>query len=286
MRKFEQVISNPIEGICTDSVANPLISVPILKTEDYAGRKVVLAGTIQGIDGSGTWDPASEKTKLNYDGNGNYSLTLKDIPAGNYEYKIAMGSWYPENYGANGVSFGGNISLIVPVQEDVTFWYNDGSHNIVDSTYYKMANIALKGTGIAAGTKLTDSILSGIYSTKIALNKGIYSDIVAVLGGKNYSFEKIEVTADTKDVTFNIDATTLMTFTDASDTPIDVNSIYFNSRDSKYKSPYGATPTDKEITFHLKTGKDVTSAKIVLITPTGIKLVDMTKDVAFDENSE
>ena len=68
--------------------------------------------------------------------------------------------------------------------------------------------------------------------------------------------------------------------------PIDVNSIYFNSRDSKYKSPYGATPTDKEITFNLKTGIDVTSAKIVLITPTGIKLVDMTKGVAFDENSK
>ena len=139
----------------------------ILKTADYAGRKVVLAGTIQGIDGSGTWDPASEKTKLNYDGNGNYSLTLKNVPAGNYEYKIAMGSWDPENYGANGVAFGANISLIVPVQEDVTFWYNDDSHNIVDSTYYKMADIDLKGTGIPAGTKLTDASLSGIYSAKL-----------------------------------------------------------------------------------------------------------------------
>ena len=109
---------------------------------------------------------------------------------------------------------------------------------------------------------------------------------MAVLGGKDYSFGKIEVTTDTKDVTFSFDATTLMTFTDASDTPIDVNSIYFNSRDSKYKSPYGATPTDKEITFNLKTGKDVTSAKIVLITPTGIKLVDMAKGVAFDANSD
>ena len=125
-----------------------------LKYSEYAGRKVVLAGTIQGIDGSGTWDPASEKTKLNYDGNGNYSLTLKDVPAGSYEYKIAMGSWDPENYGANGVAFGANISLIVPVQEDVTFWYNDDSHNIVDSTYYKKADIDLKGTGIPAWYKI------------------------------------------------------------------------------------------------------------------------------------
>ena len=250
----------------------------ILKYADSTGRKVVLAGTIQGIDGSETWDPASEKTKLNYDGNGNYSLTLKNVPAGNYEYKIAMGSWDPENYGANGVPFGGNISLIVPVQEDVTFWYNDDSHNIVDSTYYKKADIDLKGTGIPAGTKLTDKSLSGIYSTKVTLNKGVYLDVKAVLEGKEYSFGDFRITDATKDVTFSFDAIILMTFTDASNNPIDANNLYFNSRDSKYKSPYGATPTDKEITFNLKTGTDVTSAKIVLITPNGIQLVDMTKN--------
>ncbi|MGH4120583.1 cell wall-binding repeat-containing protein [Clostridium sp.] len=257
----------------------------IFAKPENTGRKVVLAGTIQGIDGSGTWDPASDKTKLNYDGNGNYSLTIKDVPAGNYEYKIAMGSWDPENYGANGVPFGANISLIVPVQEDVIFWYNDDSHNIVDSTYYKVADIDLKGTGISVGTKLIDPSLSGIYNAKVTLNKGTYSNVVAVLDGKEYTFGTIDITDATKDVTFSFDATTLMTFTDASTTPIAVNSLYFNSRDSKYKSPYGATPTDTEITFNLKTGKDITSAKIVLITPIGIKLVDMTEGVAFDANS-
>jgi len=250
------------------------------------GRKVVLAGSIQGIDGSATWDPASDKTKLNYDGNGNYSLTLKDVPAGNYEYKIAMGSWDPENYGANGEAFGSNISLIVPIKEDVTFWYNDDSHNIVDSTYYKIADIDLLGTGIPANTKLTDKSLSGIYSAKITLKKGAYSDVKVVLDGKEYSFGKVEVTTDTKDVTFSFDPTTLMTFTDASENTINLNSIYFNSRDVKYKSPYGATKADTPITFNLKTGKEVTSAKIVLITPNGIKLVDMTKGDAFDANSD
>ncbi|MBU3158252.1 alpha amylase [Clostridium frigoris] len=250
------------------------------------GRKVVLAGSIQGIDGSSTWDPASDKTKLNYDGNGNYSLTLKDVPAGNYEYKIAMGSWDPENYGANGEASGSNISLIVPIKEDVTFWYNDDSHNIVDSTYYKIADIDLLGTGIPANTKLTDVSLSGIYGAKITFKKGAYSDVKAVLDGKDYPFGKVEVTTDAKDVNFSFDPTTLMTFTDASDNTINLNSIYFNSRDNKYKSPYGATKTDTQITFNLKTGKDITSAKIVLITPNGIKLVDMKKGDAFDVNSD
>ena len=257
----------------------------ILKYEGSTGRKIVLAGTIQGIDGSVTWDPTSEKTKLNYDGNGNYSLTLKNVPAGNYEYKIAMGSWEPENYGANGVPFGGNISLIVPVQEDVTFWYNDDSHNIVDSTYYKKADIDLKGTGIPAGTKLTDKLLSGIYSTKVTLNKGVYLDVKAVLEGKEYSFGTLDITDATKDATFSFDAIILMTFTDASNNPIDVNNLYFNSRDSKYKSPYGATPTDKKITFNLKTGTDVISAKIVLIIPNGIQLVDMIKIGDYDADA-
>jgi glycosidase len=258
----------------------------ILKYAGSTGRKVVLAGTIQGIDGSGTWDPSSNKTKLNYDGNGNYSLTLKNVPAGNYEYKIAMGAWDPENYGANGVAYGSNISLIVPVQEDVTFWYNDDSHNIVDSTYYKKADINLIGNGIPVGTKLTDSSLSGIYSTKITLNKGEYSDVKAVIDNKDYLFGKVEVTADTKVVTFSFDATTLMTFTDAANNPINVDMLYFNSRDSQFKSPFGATPTDKEITFNLKAGIDVISAKIVLITPNGIQLVDMTENGTFDANSK
>ena len=275
----EKWIQDPLNQLEADG--NSILSIP-----EYLGRKVVLAGTIQGIDGSGTWDPGSEKTRLNYDGNGNYSLTLKNVPAGNYEYKIAMGSWDPENYGANGVPYGDNISLIVPVQEDVTFWYNDDSHNIVDSTYYKKADIVLSGTGIPVGTKLTDDLLSGIYSTKITLNRGKYSDVKAVIGGKDYSFGKVEVTTDTKDVTFSFDVTTLMTFTDASSVSIDIDSLYFNSRDSKYKSPYGATPTDENITFNLKTGTDVTSAKIVLITPNGIKLVDMYKNGEFDVDSD
>jgi glycosidase len=272
-----------------NSIQDPL-NIPatgensIFTKPENTGRKVVLAGTIQGIDGSGTWDPASNKTKLNYAGNGNYSLTIKDVPAGSYEYKIAMGSW-TENYGAGGVGDGPNISLIVPVQEDITFWYNDDSHNIVDSTYYIKADIDLKGTEIPADTKLTDKSLTGIYSAKVTLNKGTYSDVKAVLDGKEYSFGNVEVTTDTKLVTFSFDATTKMTFTDASDKTIDVNSLYFDSRDSKYKSPYGASPTGTEITFNLKTGTDVTSGKIVLITPTGIMLVDMTKGVSFDKDS-
>lgn len=273
-------ITDPNNSTNLDADGNSVLIMPA-----FSGRKVVLAGTIQSIDGSSAWDPASEKTRLHYDGNGNYSLTLKNVPAGNYEYKIAMGSWDPENYGAKGVSYGENISLIVPVQEDVTFWYNDDSHYIVDSTYYKRADISLKGTGISDGTKLTDALLSGVYSNKVTLNKGTYKDIKAVYNGAEYSYGEIDITSDTKAVTFSFDPTTLMAFDDASNTTIDVNSIYFNSQDSQYKSPYGAVPTDTSVTFNLKTGKDITSAKLVIVTPDGTKLVDMEQNGTFDLNS-
>ncbi|MBC8060734.1 MAG: hypothetical protein H7Y18_08715 [Clostridiaceae bacterium] len=249
---------------------------------NYTGRKIVLAGTIQTIAGDkANWDPTSVNTKLNFDGNGNYSLTLKNVPIGNYEYKIAMGSW-DENYGADGIRDGANIKLVVPVQEDITFWYNDISHKIADSTYYKQVNVDLKGTGIPADTKLTDKSLTGVYSTTVNLKIGTYSDIKAVLEAKEYSFGKVVVSTD-KDVTFSIDTKSLMTFSDASDIKVAVDKLYFNSRDSEYKSPYGATPTDTDITFNLKTGTDVTTAKIVMITSKGIKLIDMTANSTNDK---
>ena len=257
----------------------------LVTTTDYAGRKVVLAGTIQSVAGEGNWTPGSDKTKLSYDGNGLYSITIKNVPAGSYEYKIAMGSW-DENYGQNGAKDGSNIQLTVPKNEDVKFIYSDDSHNIVDSTTYKVVDATLVGTGIADKTKLKDGNLSGVYSVKVNLKKGEYKDLKLVVDNKEISIDNISITDDSKDVTISYDATTGIVFNDLSSKKIDLSKLYYNSREAMYKSPYGAVPTDSTVTFNLKAAKDdLTKAMLVLVTPEGLNTYDMKKNGSFADDS-
>lgn len=259
----------------------------LLDFPSYSGRKVVLAGTIQTAAGEGTWNPGSDKTKLSYDGNGQYHITIPDVPAGNYEYKIAMGSWDPENYGANGKSYGDNMKVYVPVKQDITFWYSDDSHYTANSIDYKKLDISLTGSGIPENSKLTDHLLTNIYTKKVTLNKGTYSDIKAVVDGKEYNYGSIVITDNSKDVTFSFAPAIDMAFCDAASQKISLGDLYFDSRSEAYKSPYGAVPTGSNVTFNLKAKKDdLTAAKLVLTTNKGTKIIDMSKNGSFNDGSD
>lgn len=88
-----------VPGLFTDRVS-----------AESAIKQVVLVGTLQTELGSGgDWDPSSSKTKMDYQGNGLYSFT-GTLPAGKYEYKIAIGGSWDENYGENGVPGGATFN--------------------------------------------------------------------------------------------------------------------------------------------------------------------------------
>lgn len=275
--------ADPANTAALDKDGNSTFSLPA-----FSGRKVVIAGDIQAALGYNSWDPASDKTKLNYDGNGSYSLTLKNVKPGDYQYKIAMGgTWDPENYGANGKSYGDNIKISVPKTEDITFYYNDDSHFIQDSINYQKLDIGLTGTGITVGTKLQDTYLTGIYKASITFKEGTYSDIKAVLAGTEYSFSPIEVTDASKVVTFSFEPKTKLTFTNISSNKIDLNSLLYNSRSEIYKSPYGATKLGDPINFNLQAAKgDLTVAKLVVESADGTKVIDMNKNGTFDYDTK
>ena len=48
------------------------------------------------------------------DGDGVYTWSHRQIPAGSYEVKVAHGLSWDENYGAGGVPDGANIPFTVP----------------------------------------------------------------------------------------------------------------------------------------------------------------------------
>ncbi len=61
-----------------------------------------------------------------------------DVPAGGYEYKVALNGLWDENYGAGGSPGGANIALH-SVGDPITFTYDHATHVIADDTPKKPA---------------------------------------------------------------------------------------------------------------------------------------------------
>ena len=229
--------------------------------------KVYVPGTFPGP----SWDAASNQ--MTYDAElGLYVYTFANVPAANYEFKIAINGSWNENYGVGGTRDGANIAVTVPQAMDVTVYYNPKTHIAVTNVNYVFADIYLSGTGIPEGTKMTDEGLTGIYSVKVPMEAGTYSDIKITCGDKTYVFALIEL-GIAKDVTFYLDPVTGIYYCDASNTPIDTAKIYFNSQDTTYKSEFGAIATGESCTFSIDTGADILSAVLVI---KGVESVPMT----------
>jgi predicted alpha/beta superfamily hydrolase len=68
-----------------------------------AAEEVYMAGSFNG------WNPKDETFRLRKDEKGNFSLLLKNIPAGNYEYKFTKGGWETAETDANGQSLANRV---------------------------------------------------------------------------------------------------------------------------------------------------------------------------------
>ncbi|WP_433945568.1 pullulanase [Paenibacillus sp. SN-8-1] len=169
-----------------------------------ATSKVVLAGSLQSELGSAAdWDPASEVTEMADQGDGLY-VFKGTLPAGTYSYKVALNGDWQENYGFSnytnpqGINDDGNIKITLAEAGEVTFYYNDTTHKIADSTYYtpladdKLPRIvgtvqtALGDTSnnspADAKTLLTDPDFDNIYSKVVEVPQGDYNYQVYVPG--------------------------------------------------------------------------------------------------------
>lgn len=225
--------------------------------EAFVGRTVTVPGTFPGK----SWDAASNV--MTYLGNGLYSYTFKEVPPANYEFKIAMGSW-KENYGVNGKFDGSNYAVTVTKKQDITVYYTDlRTHRAVTSLNYVFADITLTGSGIPEGMKLLDEGLTGIYSNKVVLPAGTYSDLVIGYNGTTYPVEEF-VLPEEKEVTFYFDPSTEIYYNNSTEVEIDASKVCYDSKDIKYKSTFGAIEEGKEVTFSIQTDVDVTKAKLVI----------------------
>ena len=95
---------------------------------------VNLPGSYQDKVGcGGQWDPACKATGMELGDDGLYHLTVQ-IPAGDYEYKVAMDGAWTTNYGSDGAQDGPNYALSLAADSTVTFTYDPSTHMVTVTT--------------------------------------------------------------------------------------------------------------------------------------------------------
>jgi len=256
--------------------------------------QVVLVGDLQSELGhTGDWDPAAEATRMTHVGNGFYELS-GTLPAGSYEYKVAIGGGWDENYGAGGAPSGANISLTLAEETRVTFYYNHHTHKIANSTHYTpiaqsslprlVGNIqtAIGDEADWAPDKaqaiLLDDDFDKNYTVKVKVPKGNYEYKITLgpswdvnygangaPGGDNLT---LNVIAD-EFITFTYNHDSNMITTDykvgGSDGLVDAGKLYHNTWDSLYRQPFGAIAANESVTLRLQAKKDdLTRVRLVL----------------------
>lgn len=85
-------------------------------------------GTFQDVVGCGAeWDPACPSSALEEGDDGLFTATF-DLPADDYEFKIALDGAWTVNYGSDGAQDGPNYALSLTADSTVMFTYNPETH--------------------------------------------------------------------------------------------------------------------------------------------------------------
>ncbi len=93
-----------------------------------------LPGTFQDQAGCGAqWDPACQATAMQEGDDGLYTL-VAELPAGDYEFKVALDGDWTVNYGSDGAQDGPNYTLSLGADSTVTFTYDPETHLVEVTT--------------------------------------------------------------------------------------------------------------------------------------------------------
>lgn len=122
-------------SVSVDGQAATIQSVSGRQLPEFASTpdQVVLPGSIQAALGAAEWDPNGRSTLMTRVKPGVYEFVGK-FPKGSYEYKVARGGTWSENYGSKFEPGGANISLIVPADNTIVKFVVDfNTKTVLDS---------------------------------------------------------------------------------------------------------------------------------------------------------
>lgn len=131
----------------TDSPVEPQVATPpdagtgVPSAIDQPNM-VSVPGSFNALVGcSGDWQPDCAEVQMSYDEANDLWIVSFDLPAGSYEYKVAIDGSWTENYGLHAEPSGPNIPLVLEEDTKVTFRYSHVTHWIADSVNYIVANV-------------------------------------------------------------------------------------------------------------------------------------------------
>ncbi|MFE6734375.1 pullulanase-type alpha-1,6-glucosidase [Microbacterium sp. NPDC057650] len=187
---------------------------------------------------AGDWQPGCEQAKLTLAAGGVYTGTF-DLPAGDYEYKVALNGSWDVNYGAGGVKDGPNATYH-HTGGKITFYWDPRTHQMTTSaegpiitipgSFQKAAGCPGDWAPDCLTTMMFDSDKDGVYEySTSSIPTGAYEAKVAhglgwdenygvdgAPGGANYSFSA----TDGKQVSFRYTLATHVLEIAAADPPL------------------------------------------------------------------
>lgn len=129
---------------------------PAVADHTPAPGVVTLAGSLQDELGcAADWDPACTATELAPTEAGGYALAV-ELPAGSYEFKVALNGGWDENYGAGGVANGPNLPLVLEADAEVTFSYDHATHLVTVAPTHPQPGLTDADRELAGGSLRED----------------------------------------------------------------------------------------------------------------------------------
>ncbi len=191
-----RILAITIDGsvIGAPSAASGSVPIVVPVAAEAQPDQVVIPGTLQSVLGcEGDWQPDCAATALTFSEEDGIWQGAFDIPAGSYEYKVAINGTWDENYGGNADAGGPNIVLNLAEDTTVRFYYDHTTHWVADSSRNVIATapgsfqdeIGCPGDwqpdclrswlqdpdGDGLYVFATDAIPAGDYEVKVALNE-------------------------------------------------------------------------------------------------------------------
>jgi pullulanase-type alpha-1,6-glucosidase len=122
-----------VAGVVAVTLLLTSMGLPGAAEDTPAPASVAVAGDLQSELGCASdWDPACTQTELVNVAGSAWKSTFA-LPAGDWEYKVALNDSWDENYGAGGARDGANIPLGLDADTDVSFYYSHTTHWVTDN---------------------------------------------------------------------------------------------------------------------------------------------------------
>lgn len=114
-------------AVIASGLTVPLSAGPAAAAE----RTATIVGSLQDELGCpGDWQPDCADTRLTREGDSTAYRKVFDVPAGTYEFKVAINGSWDENYGKDGAKNGANLRLVLEGPAKLELSYDDESHRI------------------------------------------------------------------------------------------------------------------------------------------------------------